>query len=100
MKIGIIVEEKTRSIAMSKPSQAWVSIHPKTAAISIFVNDGFHKSLIDFARQRGIALQFISPDALTNGGRAVTLEYHTSLGETDAKHLLGDWEALREQQVA
>ena len=81
---------------MSKPSQAWVSIHPKTAAISIFVNDGFHKSLVDFARQRGIALQLISPDAISDGGKAVTLEYHTSLGEKDAKHLLSDWEAWRE----
>ncbi len=81
---------------MSKPSQAWVSIHPKTLSISIFVNDGFHKSLVDVARQRGIALQLISPDAISDGGKAVTLEYHTSLGETDAKHLLSDWEALRE----
>jgi len=81
---------------MSKPSQAWVSIHPKTAAISIFVNDGFYESLVAFAVQRGIVLQLISPDAISIGGKAVTLEYHTSLGETDAKHLLSDWEAWRE----
>ena len=81
---------------MSKPSQAWVSIHPKTAAISIFVNDGFCESLVAFAGQRGIVLQLISPDAISIGGKAVTLEYHTSLGETDAKHLLSDWEAWRE----
>jgi len=84
---------------MSKPSQAWVSIHPKTAATSIFVNDGFYESLVAFAGQRGIALQLISPDAISIGGKAVTLEHHTSLGETDAKHLLSDWEAWREAQV-
>ena len=81
---------------MNKPSQAWVSIHPKTSAISIFVNDGFYESLVAFAVQRGIVLQLISPDAISIGSKAVTLEYHTSLGETDAKHLLGDWEAWRE----
>ena len=52
---------------MSKPSQAWVSIHPKTAATSIFVNDGFYESLVAFAGQRGIALQLISPDAISIG---------------------------------
>jgi hypothetical protein len=99
--ISIVFSAKTisRELDMSEPSQAWVVIHPKTAAISILVNEGLHELLVAFARQRGISLRLISVDTISKGGEAVTRGYHTSLSEADANHLLCDWAAWREQSL-